>query len=299
MQGQALKGDLCVFGEVLFDEFPDGRRVLGGAPFNVAWHLAAFGEGPLLISRVGDDADGAAVRDAMRGQDMNTSGLQTDPDLPTGRVRVLFEDGEPGYDIVHPAAWDAIAAGPAVPACGLLYHGSLALRDETSRNTLQRLRGNGPSLVFVDVNLRPPWWNREQVLANVQGAQWVKLNHHELDELAGGDAAGDGVARFIESNDLEGLLVTAGENGATVYTARGEEFRARPMPATEVVDTVGAGDALSSVMILGLMRGWQLQTAVDRAQAFASAIVGRRGASVDDPAFYEPFISAWGRGASA
>ena len=31
-----------VFGEVLFDCFPDGSRVLGGAPFNVAWHCQAF-----------------------------------------------------------------------------------------------------------------------------------------------------------------------------------------------------------------------------------------------------------------
>jgi len=32
-----------IFGEVLFDQFPDGQQVLGGAPFNVAWHLQAFG----------------------------------------------------------------------------------------------------------------------------------------------------------------------------------------------------------------------------------------------------------------
>ena len=37
------RGRLCLFGEVLFDHFPDGKRVLGGAPFNVAWHLQAFG----------------------------------------------------------------------------------------------------------------------------------------------------------------------------------------------------------------------------------------------------------------
>ena len=45
----------AVFGEVLFDCFADGTRVLGGAPFNVAWHLQAFGEAPLFVSRVGDD----------------------------------------------------------------------------------------------------------------------------------------------------------------------------------------------------------------------------------------------------
>ncbi|MBA1332725.1 carbohydrate kinase, partial [Candidatus Endoriftia persephone str. Guaymas] len=47
-----------IFGEVLFDCFEDGSRVLGGAPFNVAWHLQALGAAPLFISRVGDDSLG-------------------------------------------------------------------------------------------------------------------------------------------------------------------------------------------------------------------------------------------------
>ncbi len=58
---------LHIFGEVLFDHFPDGSRVLGGAPFNVAWHLQAFGESPRFISRIGNDPAGleiAALMDA-------------------------------------------------------------------------------------------------------------------------------------------------------------------------------------------------------------------------------------------
>ena len=54
-----------VFGEVLFDCFPDGRRVLGGAPFNVAWNLQAFGLAPQFISRIGDDADGKEIHALM------------------------------------------------------------------------------------------------------------------------------------------------------------------------------------------------------------------------------------------
>ena len=55
----------AIFGEVLFDCFEDGSRVLGGAPFNVAWHLQAFGCKPLLISRVGDDPMGKLIRETM------------------------------------------------------------------------------------------------------------------------------------------------------------------------------------------------------------------------------------------
>lgn len=50
-----------IFGEVLFDHFPDGSRVLGGAPFNVAWHTQAFGLAPCFISRIGNDPAGYEI----------------------------------------------------------------------------------------------------------------------------------------------------------------------------------------------------------------------------------------------
>ena len=63
--GRALSGRPVVVGEVLFDLFPDDSRVLGGAPFNLAWHLQALGLEPLLITRVGADLEGAEVLEAM------------------------------------------------------------------------------------------------------------------------------------------------------------------------------------------------------------------------------------------
>ena len=53
-----LHGRPVILGEVLFDRFPDATEVLGGAPFNVAWHLQGFGAAPLFVSRVGADAAG-------------------------------------------------------------------------------------------------------------------------------------------------------------------------------------------------------------------------------------------------
>ena len=56
---------VVVFGEVLFDRFPDGSEILGGAPFNVAWNLQAFDVQPLLVSRVGKDRLGRRILGAM------------------------------------------------------------------------------------------------------------------------------------------------------------------------------------------------------------------------------------------
>ena len=165
---------LVIFGEVLFDHFPDGSRILGGAPFNVAWHLQAFEQAPYFVSRVGPDDEGLAVRAAMEDWGMRVDCLQTDPELPTGGVKVKIVDGEPGYDIHYPAAFDAIA----MPATGLelprrvnlLYHGSLALRGPDSGDALVGIRARQPDTVFVDVNLRPPWWQRTTVLQLVDAA---------------------------------------------------------------------------------------------------------------------------------
>jgi len=289
-----MGGRACVFGEVLFDHFPGGRRVLGGAPFNVAWHLQAFGEQPHFISRLGADPDGEAIRAAMRDWGMDTSGLQTDARLPTGRVQVRIENGEPSYEIVHPAAWDAIEPPTSLPEMALLYHGSLALRDPRSRRAWRRLRERCTGLVFIDVNLRTPWWDREQLLEDVQGADWVKLNRHEFDQLLPGTGNARSRAEvFLRDYSLRGMVMTDGARGAKVLTAEGEHLESRPARGIVVADTVGAGDGLAAVMVLGLMRNWPLEVCLERAQFFASTIVGRRGATVSDMDFYAPCIRQW------
>lgn len=290
---------VCIFGEVLFDHFPDGKRVLGGAPFNVAWHLQAFGESPRFISRVGGDAEGDEVRAAMRGWGMDPGGLQTDPDRATGKVTVSFENGEPAYEIVENCAYDAIdaaavAASMAGTSCALLYHGSLALRNEPSREALLQLAAAKPQTLFIDVNLRSPWWQHERVLEMLRLADWAKLNDDELG-LLGQSAQGRLVepAEFLREFELQGLILTRGAAGAELLTARGESLQVRPQKKVNKVDTVGAGDAFASVMILGLAQQWPLDLTLQRAQEFASTIVAQRGATISDPEIYRRLVENW------
>jgi len=285
---------VCIFGEVLFDHLPDGRRVLGGAPFNVAWHLTAFGLAPHFISRVGSDAEGAEVRRAMGDWGMDTSGLQRDAALPTGCVRVSLDSGgEPDYDIADNCAYDAIETPKAQPF-SLLYHGTLAARHASSASALQHLRRVGHGAIFVDVNLRAPYWTREHVLDLVNGADWVKLNVDELRYLADRAGGGDeGARRLLEKCRLRGLLVTYGGEGAQLLLADGSDIRVSPGRTGRVVDTVGAGDAFAAVLLLGLVRQWPLGLTLERSQEFAGCIVQQRGATVGDRAFYVRFIDAW------
>jgi fructokinase len=291
---------LYIFGEVLYDIFPDGQQVLGGAPFNVAWHAQAFGLAPHFISRVGNDAEGDRIIAAMRNWEMQLDGLQQDAVHPTGRVQVsLTADNEPSYNIVPDSAWDFIDVAQLPPCgdCRLLYHGTLALRNAVSRGALEALKRCVPGAAFIDVNLRPPWWDLEGVMAQLAGVRWTKLNHHELELLVPEAAGGGGaIERFMRQYSPELLIVTQGEAGALAVSGTGETARAAPDRRQAVVDTVGAGDAFASVVLLGILRDWPLPVVLERAQSFASAIVGQRGATVADMGFYRPFLEQWSLG---
>lgn len=285
-----------IFGEVLFDRFPDGSVVLGGAPFNVAWHLQAFGMKPLFISRVGDDALGRRIRETMHAWGMNAAGLQLDSAHPTGSVNIYIEAGEPGFDIVDRQAYDFIdpVALPPLPDRALLYHGSLAVRNAGSSGALQQLQQGRDLQRLVDVNLRPPWWQREAVLLMLKGARWIKLNEAELAQLVP-----EMDTLKVRMRHLQGLcgaelvIVTRGAEGAVVRDATGQVLRVVPEKTVEVIDTVGAGDAFTGVVMVGLLHDWEVALTMERAQAFASAVTTLRGATCNDPGFYRPFIDDW------
>ncbi len=285
-----------IFGEVLFDRFADGSVVLGGAPFNVAWHLQAFGRAPLFISRVGDDPLGHRIRDTMHGWEMDTSGLQLDSAHPTGSVDIRIVDGEPGFDIVDNQAYDFIdpAAIPPLPECALLYHGSLAVRNAGSGQALQQLQQGRDLQRLVDVNLRPPWWQRESVMALLQGARWIKLNEAELALLVPeADTLQAQMQQLQQRCGFELLVITRGAAGALVLESTGAQSSVVPQGSGAVMDTVGAGDAFTSVVILGLLQGWEVPLMLERAQTFASAITRIRGATCADPGFYRTFTASW------
>jgi fructokinase len=287
-----LRGRPLVVGEVLFDVMPNGNRILGGAPFNVAWHLQAFGLKPLLITRVGDDDAGGEVVAAMESWGMDCSGVQRDETLPTGRVEVELHGGEPAFHIHPNQAWDRLDGGlakraAAGPDYSLMYHGSLIARDGVSRSALAVLREATALPVIMDVNLRDPWWARSEVLDMVGGARWVKLNQDELAELAGA-ADLDSAERFRDRHTLDAVIVTRGEQGAAVI-GRERTREAAPPASIAVVDTVGAGDAFSAVYLLGLMKGWSTSTTLERALEFAAAICTRPGATTTDRRLYSDF----------
>ena len=290
-----------IVGEVLFDCFPDGNSVLGGAPFNVAWHLQGFGLNPLMISAVGGDEHGELVLDAMKDWGMDQSGIQVLDGFPTGQVTVSLNDGQPSYEICENQAYDNLNKDVLLSLlenhhASLLYHGSLVARTGHTRSLLDEVKNSASAPVFIDVNLRPPWWQPDTVKTILSGARWVKLNEDELLTLLNvSDDSTTGLfeyaREFLEMYDLEMVVVTQGEHGAFCIT-NDDMITGAPVEA-KVVDTVGAGDSFAAVTILGLLRDWPLALVLERALEFAAVICEQQGATTMDRSLYQKYLSLW------
>lgn len=291
-----------VVGEVLYDEFEDGTSVLGGAPFNVAWHLHGLGVAPVLISRVGRDKQGERVLAVMERWGMDIRGMQYDEGHATGSVKVTITDGQPGFDIVSDVAYDHIALDPATALVSghapvMLYHGSLLVRTASAQQMLSALIDAAAAPVFVDINLRPPHWSHAILRQLMHGARWLKLNDLELVEISAIEGvdhanAAQAAGYLRDTYELDSVIVTQGAEGAFMLNSEGVHTVA-PVRVSAIVDTVGAGDAFSAIVILGLLRHWQVGDILRRAVQFAAEICMQRGATVNNKEFYHRFRQEW------
>jgi sugar/nucleoside kinase (ribokinase family) len=304
---------IAVFGEALVDDFGD-HQVLGGAPFNVARHLAAFGQAVLMLTRVGDDAHGGRVRAECTRFGMDAAGVQVDAERPTGSVRVerSADGGSHRFTILEDQAYDAIEAGPALAACAgagpdTLYFGTLAQRAPQSQRTLARLLETDTALRYLDLNVRAGHVTERCVYRSLHAADVVKVNEEELQDLFGWythlrpstadmhDAeVRSACATLLRIFNLQGMIVTLGARGAVYFGADGGFAEAPPASMLgTLVDTVGAGDAFSAVFLLGRARGWPLAQTLVRANDFAGAACRIPGAVPSSLDFYRPFIERW------
>jgi fructokinase len=282
---------VIIFGEVLYDCLPGGERILGGAPFNVAWGLQGFGQAPLFLSAVGDDADGASITYRMRQWGLDTAGLQRDRIHPTGEVKVTIEGDEPSYEICEDRAWDFVQ-DRGWAASELIYHGSLALRSETARDCFERLVARSEGKRFFDINLRPPHDSLDLVRHWVRGVDWLKLNLAELEALLGDtsiafDSSLSAIQTLRENYAVANVLLTGGSRGARIVGTVGEALYS-PAPEPEpFIDTVGAGDAFSTYTIQGILKGMPIDEIVAKASHFAAKVCGLQGATTNDEKFYQ------------
>lgn len=243
------------YGEILWDVLPDGPQP-GGAPLNVAYHLNKMGVETNLISRIGNDTNGRKLAELMDRWGISRSLLQTDQLYETSQVLARMNNGnEVTYEIVYPVAWDFIAEeatlSKQVSTSKYFIYGSLASRNETSRDTLFSLLDTSALKVF-DINLRPPYISRSLLEVLLHKADIVKFNEAELDivqVMFKGSYKGEASkVKFIQDRfGIPGIIITKGEFGASYYL----DNEASHIWGNEisVADTIGSGDSFLAAFI--------------------------------------------------
>jgi fructokinase len=248
---------VLVVGEALVDVVHrrDGRidEVPGGSPANVALALGRLGRHPLLVTRLGDDQRGRAVRDWLAAAAVELVGGLLVGVRTSTATAMLDETGAASY--VFDLEW---AVGDDVTERAAVVHtGSIATLVGPGADDVLRLieaRRHGATITF-DPNVRPslianPDLARARVQRMLRLADVVKASDEDLRWLHPGRELHE-IAAEWQAGGPALVVVTRGGQGAFAITDAGHiDVPAAPV---DVVDTVGAGDTFMGALIDGLI----------------------------------------------
>ena len=249
-------------GEALWDCLPEGRKI-GGAPANFAYHASQFGYEAHAVSAVGNDALGDETIEALKANGLKLCMPRVD--FPTGQVLVsLDEDGVASYDIKEGSAWDNIPFTPEMEQlagrCSAVCFGSLAQRNEVSRNAIYRFLNATPKgcMRIFDINLRQNFYSKEVIQESLRRCNVMKVNDEEL-VIIGRMFGYPGLDienkcwLILGKYNLDMLVLTCGVNGSYVFSKGAMSFL--ETPKVEVADTVGAGDSFTGAFVASILSG--------------------------------------------
>ncbi|WP_308291784.1 carbohydrate kinase family protein [Microbacterium jejuense] len=260
MTGEGAR--IVVVGEALVDIVHRTPGIVdeapGGSPANVALTLGRLGRAPVLVTRLGRDERGARLRRWLEDSGVEVRGV--DAARTATATAHLDASGAARYefDLEWSLGDELPGLREFVGAADVLHVGSVAAVLEPGARQVAALVGGAPprALVTYDPNIRPslvddPAAVRGRVGELVALADVVKASDEDLRWLHPGEEIVE-VARRWAARGPAFVVVTLGADGALAVTAGGDVVSV-PGVATEVVDTVGAGDTFMGALIDGLL----------------------------------------------
>jgi len=260
----------------------------GGSAANVAVGLARLDVPVALLSRIGDDVHGRFLLNDLAREGVDTTYLRTDPDTFTPVV-IAVVDGEGQrtfFSCAHDAAHTKIRPeeiGPEVVAGAAWLHTSgVCLVERPVRDAvlhaMAMARDQGVP-ISLDVNLRLegdvfPVPFREALERAMSLADVVLGSVEELGLLAPALSV-KASARALAGGERT-VVARLGPEGALAASPTGP-FIVPAFP-TEVVDTLGAGDAFDVGFIAARVEGLDIEGALRWGNAVAALKIARPGA---------------------
>ena len=269
---------IIAFGEILWDIF-GGEKKIGGAPLNFISHCARLGADAQIVSAVGKDTLGKEALEAVKAFGVDTRYVDMLRKIPTGYCEVtLCDDGTPFYNLARGVAYDNIPC-PKRPDTDYdaLYFGSLALREEKSRESFIKLASKKIAKeVFCDINVRQDYCTSEILEICLKNATILKFSREEMEIFGKGSLIA--TAEYILSvyGNIHTVVITMDSDGAACFTRKGRWFA--KCPQAEVVSTVGAGDSFSAAFVVNYLAGEKPSVCLNRACLLGSYVVTQLGA---------------------
>jgi 2-dehydro-3-deoxygluconokinase len=276
--------DVVSLGEPLYElnRQPDGRFLpgVGGDTLNVAVAASRLGGRCAYLSRLGDDIFGAEIRDLMRRESIDASGVSSDEGAPTGLY--FISHGPEGHVFTYRRQGSAASLmtpadlKPGLIAGASFFHASgisqaiSSSAAETVAAAIAMARAAGVGVSF-DTNYRPRLWPvdaaRPVIEAAAARADILKTSIEDSIALLGvADPAG--IARHFLALGAGAVVVTLGREGVFFASAEGSGHVAGRQ--VEAVDATGAGDAFTGALLSERARGTPLGEAVRFANAAAA-----------------------------
>lgn len=274
------------FGEILWDVYPDNAYI-GGAPLNFGAHLAKQGAEVYMLSAVGKDELGEKALSVLEDWNLRTDYVKT-VDKETGKCLVTLDGNSvPSYNLLSDVAWDCID-GEIDDSFDVFYFGTLALRSETNVSTVKKLLAKGGfKEIFVDVNIRPPFYSEKTVGMALENATILKISDEELETvvaLAGLEASGtEKTARAIATAypNIKILIITLGAKGSVAYDVEKDKFFYADGIKVEVISTVGAGDSFSASFLRKYLECESIEACLAYATKISAFVVSKYDAVPD------------------
>lgn len=277
------------FGEILWDCYPD-KKYIGGAPLNFAAHLAKHGENVYMLSSLGDDELGKAATEYLKKQNISTEYVFKCGEKETGKCLVTLDENQvPTYNLLSDVAYDYIPTDKVFDDFDVLYFGTISLREEYNKNSLKSLLDRCSfKEVFVDINIRTPFYTAETVRFAVESATILKISLEELAivaELLGVSEFFDykEFAKLIadEYKNINCIIITLGADGAYTYSAAEEKEYVCASELVTAVSTVGAGDSFSAAFLSRYLKNADIMQCLKHAAKIAAYVVSKFDAVPD------------------
>lgn len=277
-------------GELLWDMLPEGKK-MGGAPANFAYHINNAACTGLAISCVGDDANGRELIKSLSVRGLDPGLIQIDGNKPTGTVSVRVDEaGNPSYIIHENVAWDNIRFTSKIRENLLLADaicfGSLAQRSKVSYETIAECLGkvNSNCLKVFDINIRQNFYTSEKIIESLNLSDVLKINEDEIKVVADifnlGRKDELSILHYLsERFDLRLIALTKGADSSMLYSEG--EISVIQTPRVNVVDTVGAGDSFTAVLVAGLLKNDSMKSIHQKAVEVSAWICTVQGATPD------------------